>query len=362
VTGSLPPEGRDLDLWLTAPARDAVSRALEAEGFVARDHTWARFGPLELVDLELLEDESMLERATPLPGCRHVCRPDAADGLRLLATAYARDGQLTPSRRARATQPEEVWDAARSRGDAASLESLAEALAVADPTPRLPVRVRGRVRRMRQAGVITLSGVDGSGKSTQAALLRDTLTAAGFEATVEWNRLSHDRWLDALARPVKKLLRRGEGEAPREPTGGSGRGTPRGARGLWVVVVAIANAVAHNRSVRGHLLAGRVVICDRYTLDSTVQLSTDYPPGRGNRLAVALVRWLSPRPVASFYLAVPPEAAAARKEWEGSPERLHRHARGYEEHWARLGVRRVDSTRPVDDVAAEIVTEVWRRL
>jgi len=214
---------------------------------------------------------------------------------------------------------------------------------------------------MRDAGVITLSGVDGSGKSTQAEQLRQTLTTAGFDAVIEWNRLSHDRWLDALARPVKRLTGSGSSNAT-EPTGGSAEGTPRGVRTLWVVVVALANALAHNGSVRRHTLAGRVVICDRYTLDSVVQLRSDYPPGLGNRLGVAIVRALSPRPVASFYLAVPPEVATARKAWEGSDERLLRHARGYDTECARLRVQRIDATRPAATVAAEIARETWRRI
>lgn len=365
VTGSLPPEGRDLDVCLTAAERDAVGVALLERGFVPRGHTWARFEPLELVDLELLDDESMLVRATPLPGCVHVSRPDPADSLRLLAASFARDGQLTPSRRARAEAAPEVWAAARSRGGSSELTALSEALGSADPAPALTHRLRGRLGRMRDAGVVTLSGVDGSGKSTQAAHLRQTLTTAGFETVIEWNRLSHDRWLDAIAGPVKRLTGRVSSTATDrivEPTGGSASGTPRGARGLWVVIVALANAVAHNRSVRRHLLAGRVVICDRYTLDSVVQLRSDYPPGLGNRLGVALVRALSPRPVASFYLAVPPEVATSRKAWEGSDGRLLRHARGYEAECARLGATRIDATQPADAVAAQIARETWLRI
>ncbi len=364
VTGSLPPEGRDLDICTTAAERDAAGAALLAHGFVLRGHTWARFEPLELVDLESLEDESMLARGTPLPGCVRVCRPDPADSLRLLAGAYVRDGQLTASRRDRADVSPEVWAEARSRGSSSALTALSEALRAPDPKPALPRRLGGRVRRMREAGVITLSGVDGSGKSTQAEQLRQALTTAGFDTVIEWNRLSHDRWLDAIARPVKRLTGRGSSAttAPTEPTGGSASGTPRGARGLWVVVVALANALAHNRSVRRHLLAGRVVICDRYTLDSVVQLRSDYPPGLGNRLGVAVVRALSPRPLASFYLAVPPEVATSRKAWEGSDARLLRHARGYETECERLGVRRVDATQAVATVAAEIARETWRRI
>lgn len=362
VAGSLPPGGRDLDLLGHPADLAAAAAALEAEGFVRRGTTWASFDPLELVDLDVLADDRMLERATPLPGCDRIVVPDPADRLRLTATAYAADRLLTSSRRSRAEVSPEVWATARLRGDASALALLQQALAH-DPGPGLPLRVAGRVRRMRTAGVVTLSGIDGSGKSTQAELLRDTLATTGFETVIEWNRLSHDRWLDAIARPVKRLLGRG-GSGPSRPqeSGGSAATVPRGGRTLWVVVVALANAVAHNRSIRRHLLAGRVVICDRYVLDSVVQLRSDYPAGLGNRLGTALVRWLSPRPVASFLLDLPPEVATARKPWWDEEERLVRHARGYQREAPRLGVVRLDATQPVPVVAAAIARETWRSL
>ncbi|MBB6629298.1 hypothetical protein H5V45_18370 [Nocardioides sp. KIGAM211] len=372
VTGALPPEGRDLDLAGPPATLRALARALEQDGYERRGSTWAAFEPLELVDLQELDDPDLLARATPLPGRTHLCLPDPADALLLLAGDHAADRRLTPSRRSRATAPaapRAVWDEARRRADpdgAADLDGLAAALAGAPGPAPLPRRLRGRVTRVRQAGVIALSGVDGSGKSTQATRLRDTLEAAGFDVAVEWNRVSHDRWLDAVARPLKRLVRRGsptpdphDAGAP-ESVGGSAASTPRGARNLWVVVVALANAIAHVRSVRRHTLAGRLVICDRYVLDTAVQLTTDYPPGLGRSIGIGLVRLLSPRPLAAFYLAVGSDAAAARKPWPGTPEQLAGHAQGYDATWAALGVTRVDGAQPLEQVAAEIARATWR--
>lgn len=313
VVGALPPEGRDLDVLAPAASLEPIREALRRNGFVPRRTTWARFSPLELVDVRPLADESALTRAVPLDGCANVCRPDPRD-----------------------------------------------------VPPKAPSsRVARRVRRVRESGVIALSGLDGSGKSTQAELLRDTLRATGFDAVVEWNRLSHDRWLDAVARPVKRLLRRGAPPASSTATGSSpvaAQAAPGALRGVWVVVVAVANALAHVRSVRRHTLAGRLVICDRYVLDSVVHLLTDYPPGPGRRVAVAVVRLLSPRPRAAFLLAVAPEVADERKPRPGRRERIATQAVAYDAEHERLGVVRLDATRPVEDLAAEIARETWRRV
>lgn len=361
VTGSLPPEGRDLDLLAPPGPYAAVADALEHAGFIRRHTTWARFEPLELVDLRRLPDESMLSRATPLPGFDRLCRPHAADDVRLVATAFAQDGQLTAGRRRRADVSTSIWQQAHAWGDSTAVSRLRQALAGEHRDHSTLARVVGRARRVQQARVIALSGVDGAGKSTQAIRLRDTLTTAGVDTAVEWNRISHEAWLDRLARPVKKLLGTST-SAPGERVGGSGQRAPGQARSLWVVVVALANALSHRRSVRRHLLAGRTVICDRYVLDSVVQLTADYPDGPGRRLGIALVRALSPRPAVSFHLRVPTEVAAARKPYPGPVAQLERHARGYDDTLTQLGVLEVDAHRPVDDVAAELARETWRRL
>ena len=207
VTGRLPPEGRDLDVLAPQRALESLRHELRRQGFSPRETTWARFEPQELVDLRPLLDTEMLQRAELVAGCAQVCRPDAADALRLLAADFAKDGLLTPSRRQRGSAPHEVWAQARGRGHAAELTAQATALGSDDGTPALGRRVAGRVRRVREAGVIALSGVDGAGKSTQAARLCDVLNAAGIDTVVEWHRLSHDRSLDRIARPVKRLLR-----------------------------------------------------------------------------------------------------------------------------------------------------------
>jgi thymidylate kinase len=356
VTGALPPEGRDLDVLAPPSSVAAITDALRDNGFVPRRTTWARFAPFELVDVRALADEAMLARGVPLAECANACRPDPADALLLLARAFAHDGRLTASRRTRAEAPLDVWAEARARGGERELAAFADALR--DGEPVVP-RVARRVRRVREASVVALSGIDGAGKSTQAELLRDALAATGIDAVVEWNRLSHDRWLDALARPVKMVLRRGGAHADGAAETSAG---PVPGRGVWVVVVALANALAHLRSVRAHTLAGRVVICDRYVLDSVVQLRTEYAAGRGQRLGVALVRLLSPQPRAAFYLDLPPEVAYERKPRPGKRERLERQADGYRAECARLGVVRLDATHPPQELAAEIAAETWRRI
>jgi thymidylate kinase len=129
----------------------------------------------------------------------------------------------------------------------------------------------------------------------------------------------------------------------------------------WVSLVAIANAVAHQRAVLRHVARGRVVICDRYTLDSLVHVSTRFGEARSWRFERALVRALSPRPLKAYFLDVPAEIAWSRKQ-EDDPAWLERLAERYRAEHASVGAERVDGAQPLEDVAAALAESAWRAL
>jgi thymidylate kinase len=126
--------------------------------------------------------------------------------------------------------------------------------------------------------------------------------------------------------------------------------------------VAVANGITQRRETRSHLRKGRVVICDRYSLDSAVHLRYRYGEHRRFRLQAALVRVLSPRPVRAFLLDVPAETGLARKAEQYDLGQLARQVRLYREEHEQLGVRRLDGERPREELCAEIAREVWLAL
>jgi hypothetical protein len=86
-----------------------------------------------------------------------------------------------------------------------------------------------------------------------------------------------------------------------------------------------------------------------------------YGERRAYRLQTALIRGLSPRPRHAYLLDLEPEVAYARNQ-EYRPDQVAKRARLYREEHERLGVRRLDGTRPPAELAAEIAGEVWRGL
>ncbi len=220
--------------------------------------------------------------------------------------------------------------------------------------------------------MIALSGLDGVGKSTQAQALGASLTKLGYEAVVVWAPIGNSRSLRRLAATTKRALARlpvgplaqADRESADRPllsqtadgrlVGGRGR---RFAASIWSTVTTLANAVSYLRSAVGARVSGRIVIYDRYVLDSIVNLRFLYAPEAHLPVQEAMIRYLAPKPRCAFLLDASPETAHARKpDWTLAQTRLR--AQLYRRTYEQLGVRRLDAERPAGELASQIAREV----
>lgn len=364
VFGSLPPGGRDLDVLVRDDELPVLERALAEAGAVQRGHTWALFAnetafavdlvPVSAWELPPDEVEELWRTATPVPPYRSLSEPAPAQTILVLA----RTG-VSEKRRSR-------LEAARASSGALE-EARRRAPAWRADLGRLDARARRRPP-VRAPRVVALSGLDGAGKSTQARALAAALEALGYDARIEWAPILQNRsieLLSRLARVLLRLARRGsapeEGEslvAQAEPSSGKRRALAE----AWTTFVALVNAASHRRASVAHRGSKTVVIHDRFVLDSTVRLRFLYGAGGGLGRQKRLLRLLSPRPAAAFWLDVPAELAYARKPEHWDVDDLTAQRALYEDEHERLGVRRLDGERPPPELAAEIAAEVWRSL
>ena len=401
VLGSLPPTGRDLDLLVPASLMPRLRSTLRDHGWAEDRDTFVRFADAEAfaVDLCPLEDwlpddvarASLVRDAAPVPGYARLLAPSPPHELLLLARRLDR-GMVVDERRAARLRAydAEAWSGARDQATQWGLTGPLARLhrAATDPVA-IPTRRPGRAGRRPPARVVSLSGLDGAGKSTQAKHLCRALTALGYDAEVVWTKLGRDPVLDRLSAPVKPAVGlvarlRGRTEAgARVPHGeepdesGEVRihpGGPRPAPDIgrrareqsalltwgWSCVVALANARTHRRSARAR--RGTVMICDRYVLDSAAHLRYRYPAAGSPVLQRWLLARLSPAPRAAFFLDVSPAAARARKPEQYTTRDLTRLRRLYVEESSRLAVTVLDGQRPESEVAAAIAEQTWRAL
>lgn len=396
VFGSLPPTGRDLDLLVPSADVATIEKLLADNSFDSAGRLWARFVGCDVDVVEVIpaskwglppvEEAALFDESRPIEGMMHLTQPSPHHVLLILARRVARSGELDNKKKRRldaaVKDDPEAWEQARHRAQvwecAEALEWLRTIYKSGDR--RIPdhSQRQGRDRRRawarslkdhitrRRTGVIALSGLDGAGKSTQANALAASLHKLGFETAVEWTRLGHEPLLDKIALPMKRVLRRDRRiKSGSEETLDRGSASSENDRGpfitfIWSFVVALANGWSHRRATVKHLRAGRVVICDRYILDSAVHLTRKY--GRATVIQIALLKLLSPRPSAAFFLDVDPESALQRKQDIYDAQRLHAHARLYRDLHTHHGVKRMDGHLPQEDLCKAIQRQAWMAL
>jgi len=221
--------------------------------------------------------------------------------------------------------------------------------------------------------VIAVSGVDGSGKSTQIELLTQRLRAAGRTPHVFWFRPGYSDELNALRAAVRRLR---PGALPKD--GGARRATfaRPGVRKTWVAAALADTLLQYAAKVRALSLGGHAVICDRYLVDGALDLALRFPELEDAlRPAWAAVGALAPRPAVSLFLALPLDEAARRLATKDEPFpdppalRATRHAR-YTELAAQGAFDVLVDAAPAPEVVAQAVWAAveptlgppWRRL
>jgi thymidylate kinase len=387
VVGSLPPAGRDWDLLLDERDRAAVANRLSAEGFVAIGERWVRPSSEASDVVELLrsadwrldarEVDRLFADAQPLDGRDRLCLPTPSDRLLILARKLPRTpGFLEPKHRERirSTLSEDpaAFARARERAPRWGLTKQLRRLEARYARPGAGRILHSLSRRPRRGAIIAFSGLDGVGKSTQTMALKESLGALGYESEVVWTPIGQSDALRRFASTIKHLLSRlpigplagARGDAveshilsrtePGTPEFGAAR---RLASHAWATVTTLANSLAFRRAARGTRSRGRIVIYDRYVLDTVVELRFRYAPEGRLPLQEALVRALTPSPDRAYLLDISPETAHRRKpDWSLDQTRLRAglYARGQ----AELGVRRVDASVAADEISREILRDV----
>ncbi|MFN2593514.1 MAG: hypothetical protein ABR579_01340 [Actinomycetota bacterium] len=398
VFGSLPPGGRDLDLLVRDHSHRAVMSALEKRGAIGVDEQWALFTGCKVQSVDVVPASdwqvtpgalaALFEDSLPLPHFNHIRQPAPRHVLLILARRRAFDnGPLPEKHRARIEQAlsgdHAGWASARSEAQSwravTALECLHRSMQNRKPSDRLLARARGEilggstprgwvsfVPRPKRGRVIALSGLDGSGKSTQARHLQETLEKLGMEAVVEWNRITANPSLDVIAAPVKRAFRSSvDDNGSSSDVGHAGHSLRKDnatVNYIWSLIVAIANGFAHRRATARHVRNGRAVICDRYVLDSIVHLRDVYGPENRFRLHIAAIKALSPKPSAAYWLDVPPDVALARKADEYNEAELGQQRALYEGIYESVGATRLDGTTAEPKLCERIAIDCWPRL
>ena len=188
---------------------------------------------------------------------------------------------------------------------------------------------------------ISFEGVDGSGKTTQVALLADSLRGEGRNVVA-----TREPGGTPAGERIRELLLEGGEIAP------------------WTeaALFAAARAQLVDEVTRPALASGADVICDRYIDSSLAYQGIARGLGVERVLELNLLATSGLLPDRTFFLAISPEDTTGRKDAE--PDRIEREGdefaaivdQGYRELAAIFAKRviTIDATMPASDISREV--------
>ncbi len=175
---------------------------------------------------------------------------------------------------------------------------------------------------MSRGRLICLTGIDGSGKTTQAKRLVEWLQANGVKSVYVWSRGE-----EKIGKIFIFLGRKAIGTSKKEIDNNAIAYQEYQSRKsrlfrnplvrfAWSSMVRAEHLWQISQSVRQYLNQGYLVVCDRYIWDSTIDLAlslNEGPQWLGGRMNQ--ITWaLAPKPAAAFLIDIPAEEAMRRKD------------------------------------------------
>jgi thymidylate kinase len=190
-------------------------------------------------------------------------------------------------------------------------------------------------------------GIDGSGKTTVAMSLRESLNSAGISCTYLWcGWRGFESWLfrPFAAQTKHAMTRRGNEE---------GIASAHEKIPFFDLLTWFDYFIRVCPALIASLLKNTIVIADRYVYDVIFELHPD--GSKSHRFVVWLFK-LFPQPTIVFYIKVPPELAFARKDDIPSLEFLYERDEEKQRLLKELSVDQVvtlDGTRSIRDLTED---------
>jgi len=215
------------------------------------------------------------------------------------------------------------------------------------------------------ATLVTFSGVDGSGKTTQAQALRSAFDTCHLRAKHVWSRGGSSPWIGLFTRWGKRRAGPAsvQESTPGEPSDAIARRrqqfSSRWLRWGWSWLTTAELLLHYARHVTVPLILGRVVICDRYICDTLADWAAYFgETAVERRLTARVLRWLTPRPHISYWLDTPPDMARPRSAEPLPIDFLEAQSRAYQHMAPQFGMQRVDGSQGASETSDAIVYQV----
>jgi dTMP kinase len=221
---------------------------------------------------------------------------------------------------------------------------------------------------IKKNNLIVLTGIDGSGKTTQAHLLVDSLSHYGINVSYVWGR-----WEPFFLRPlIKRWRNRTAGIKKRKETDINAIKERKKAilnntflRWLWLMSFFIDYGLQIFLKVRIRLFKGKLIVSDRIFYDSVIDQAINLGKRKDRLLNGLESFWFKiifPEPSLVIYIDCPGDIAYKRKNDAPDIEYLEDRRRLYLQLADRYDWTTLDGTLGIDEIEHRIKGIVYGRL
>ena len=203
--------------------------------------------------------------------------------------------------------------------------------------------------------LISLSGIDGAGKSTQILLIQNYYKSKKQPFINLWTRGGNTPGIERLKFIARKIAGK---KLP--PSGHSIKRDQmfkkKWIQKLWLTFAIIDLLRIYALNIRWNLLIGRVVICDRYLRDTLIDFKINFPNLEIEEWILwKFLRFVTPKPSVEYLLMIPIRLSEERclKKYEpfpDTPERRKIRFKLYKELSKSNKLLVIDATKNIENV------------
>ena len=167
--------------------------------------------------------------------------------------------------------------------------------------------------------IVSFSGMDGAGKTTQISLLKAALKSKGLSPKIVWSRGGYTPGFECLKKTVRRLFRK--------TLPSSGHSKQRKeiisrpfVSYIWLYLAILDLIFLYGVKLRFSSGLGTIFICDRYLDDTRLDFHLNFKTIEFQKMWMwKLLEILTPTPDVSFLLLLPVEISMARSLLKDEP-------------------------------------------